>query len=64
MVQKTINNIKKMCKWLEFYDKHGYLPFEKKKISITVDGDIYAKLEKIKNKSVIVNNLLKGRLPS
>ena len=51
-----------MCGWLEFYDKYGYLPFEKKKISITIDGDIYAKLKEIENKSVIVNNLLRNEL--
>lgn len=55
-------DIKEMCKWLEFYDEHGYLPFEKKKMSITIDGVIYAKLEKTENKSIVINDLLGSKL--
>ena len=54
----TNKKIDEMCDWLEFYDKHGYLPFEKKKITITVSGFASEKLKKIKNKSKFINNLI------
>ena len=53
------------CKDLEFYDKYGYLPWQKKKISIAIDRQNYMKLALHKNKSDFVNKLIamhKGNL--
>lgn len=47
MVFQEINSrdIEEMCKWLEFYDAHGYLPFRKKRIDITLSYDAIARLK-------------------
>lgn len=58
----TTGKIEEMCSWLEFYDENGYLPFETKKMSITVSGNIYSKLGKILNKSMIINKILERHL--
>ena len=58
MVQETIN---RMCKYLEFYDKHGYFPFDKKRIDITISFESLEKLNG-KNKSEEINNLILNNL--
>ena len=60
MVQKilTKKDIKEMCEWLNFYDIYGYLPFEKKKIAVTISGNNFLKISKLPNKSQFIDNLL------
>ncbi|MFA5724389.1 MAG: hypothetical protein WC979_09105 [Candidatus Pacearchaeota archaeon] len=49
--------IERCVKALEFYDEHGHLPYEKKKILVSVS---YESLEKLKgkNKSKEIDNLI------
>ena len=54
----TKKDIERMCYWLEFYDKHRYLPFQRKKVCITINGDVYNKLRNVKNKSEFINKIL------
>ena len=60
MVQKilTRKDINEMCKWLEFYDKNGFLPFQKKRINFTIVGTAIQKLKKQKNKSKYIEKLI------
>lgn len=44
----TKQMIKRCTDALEYYDLHGHLPYEKKKITITLS---YASLEKLKGKN-------------
>lgn len=50
------------CSDLEFYDRHGFLPKRKKKITLTIDNDIYMKIKLKKNKSNFINNILKENI--
>jgi hypothetical protein len=42
----------------QFFDKYGILPFEKKRINITISGRAIKKLEKESNKSELIENLI------
>jgi hypothetical protein len=55
---KKVNKemIKRCTDALEFYDEHGHLPWEKKKILVSIS---YLSLEKLgKNKSSKIDNLI------
>jgi hypothetical protein len=55
----TPKSIKKMCSWLEFYDTYGYLPFEKKKIGVSLSkGNILKLQEKAKRENKSVSQVL------
>ncbi len=59
MVQKNLEKqINKMCSYLEFYDKNGFFPFEKEKISITLSKDLVKKIRRKKNMSRYVESLI------
>lgn len=52
MVQKALKeSIKRMCYYLEFYDKNKFFPFEKKRIDVTLSGETINKLRKLKKKT-------------
>jgi len=42
----------------QFFDKYGFLPFEKKRINITLVGTAIDRLNKENNKSEFVENLI------
>ena len=57
--------IKKLTKkeieiWKEwqFFDKHGFFPFEKKKITLTLVGTAIEIIEDKENKSQFIENLI------
>ena len=58
----TKRDINRMCYWLEFYDTYRSLPFQRKKLCITINTDVYNKLKGIKNKSNFINDLLIKKL--
>ena len=66
MLQKNKKQIKesirKMQYYLEFYDNNGFFPFEKKRIDLTLSGEILVKLKKVKNKSKFIEEVLKEKL--
>jgi len=49
--------IERCVGYLEFYDKFGHLPFEKKKVVITLSYESIEKL-KGKNRSAEIENLI------
>ena len=55
MVSKEEMKIFEKC---QFFDKHGFFPFEKRKKNFTLSGEAIEKLSKIKNKSKYINNLI------
>ena len=55
---KVRENIKKICRYLEFYDKYHFFPFEKKRIDITISGKVWEKLKNIENKSAFIEKAL------
>lgn len=54
----TDEMIERVCGYLEFYDKHHYLPFRKKKILLSLSGVACEKLDQQKNKSQFVEELI------
>ncbi|MBI2043441.1 hypothetical protein HYT25_03565 [Candidatus Pacearchaeota archaeon] len=56
------NKIKRMCYYLEFYDKYGFFPFEKKRIDITLSGNLIVKLKEKKNISEFIEESIKSKL--
>ena len=55
------NSIKKMTYYLQFYDDHGFFPFEKKRVDITLSGEALKRLEG-KNRSLIIEKLILNRI--
>jgi len=61
MLPKNVKDkIRRISGYLKFYDEHKFLPFEKKKISITLSGDILEKIKKVNNKSEFIENILRN----
>jgi hypothetical protein len=59
MVQKNINKqIAKGTYYLKFYDEHGDFPFNKKRIDITISKEAIIILNKHKNKSKVIEELI------
>jgi len=54
-----MKEFKKACYNLEYYDKHGSFPFEKKKVTITLSNKILDKYKKEKNFSALIESKLK-----
>lgn len=54
---KLTKDIQELCYYLEFYDKYGFFPFEKKRIDITLTNEALMKI-KNKNKSELINSLI------
>lgn len=55
---KVEKSIEKMCGYLEFYDKYLFFPFEKKRIDITISGEIWEKLKDIENRSEFIEKAI------
>lgn len=54
----TKQDIKEMCEWLEFYDKHHHFPFDKKKITLTLSYGCVNSLNKFENKSSAIEEAI------
>lgn len=46
----THKKIQKMCMWLVFFDRYGYLPFEKKRIDVSLSKANIIKLREMAKK--------------
>jgi hypothetical protein len=55
ITDKTIDEV---CGWLEFYDEHRFLPFRKKKVTMSLNGIAYERLVGRSNKSKFVEDLI------
>lgn len=53
--------INRMISNLQFYDKHGYFPFDKVRVDITLSKESLNKLSG-KNKSKIINDLILNQM--
>ncbi len=59
MVQEKINKqIERMIEAMQFYDKYGYFPFEKRRVNLTLSGRAIEKLNKQQNKSSFVDRII------
>jgi len=60
MVPEKITNklIDEMCSYLEYYDLNGCFPFDKKPVLINLSSSSIDKLNKVKNKSLFIENLI------
>ena len=43
---------------LEFYDDNGVLPWETKRIDVTLTGEALARLNGVDNRSKVINDLI------
>ena len=57
-VKLTDKRIKEMCKWLEYYDNYGFLPFEKKAYTTLRGENVEYKIEKKAVKLYVGKNLV------
>jgi len=59
MYQKITPEFVRECTFaLEFYDDNGILPWETKRIDVTLSGEALVKLNEVKNRSKVINDLI------
>lgn len=49
-----------LCNVWQFFDRYGYLPFERKRVDLTISWEAYIKLHNNTNFSRIVDGLILG----
>jgi len=59
MYEKITPEFVRECTFaLEFYDDNGILPWETKRIDVTLSGEALVKLNEVKNRSKVINELV------